>query len=117
MIDFGLARKFTDDGGKVIAARDKREFRGSTSYASIAAHQLEDLGERHFGSPCTREAPMHLAGIMRVLTQTFMSRPARRSMVMALHLSGDDRWYSALAECHWRPQRDTTLERGVLGGP
>ena len=45
VIDFGLARKFTSDDGSVIAARDKKEFRGSTSYASLAAHQLEDLGE------------------------------------------------------------------------
>lgn len=45
VIDFGLARKFTSHDGSVIAARDKKEFRGSTSYASLAAHQLEDLGE------------------------------------------------------------------------
>jgi len=45
VIDFGLARKFTSDDGCVVAARDKKEFRGSTSYASLAAHKLEDLGE------------------------------------------------------------------------
>ena len=53
VIDFGLARKFTTDDGSVIAARDKKEFRGSTSYASLAAHQLEDLGESRGGGRCT----------------------------------------------------------------
>ena len=44
MLDFGLARKFVDDDGTVIPQRDRKEFRGSTSYASVAAHKLEDLG-------------------------------------------------------------------------
>ena len=44
VLDFGLARRFVDDDGTVIPQRDKKEFRGSTSYASVAAHKLEDLG-------------------------------------------------------------------------
>ena len=44
MLDFGLARKFTDEEGSVMGPRDRKEFRGSTSYASVAAHKLQDLG-------------------------------------------------------------------------
>ena len=44
VLDFGLARRFVDDDGSVIPQRDMKEFRGSTSYASVAAHKLQDLG-------------------------------------------------------------------------
>ncbi len=50
VLDFGLARKFVDDDGTVIPQRDRKEFRGSTSYASVAAHKLEDLGARSWCS-------------------------------------------------------------------
>ena len=70
MIDFGLARKFVDDLGNVqskargaragraataahaawrarsAAQRAKAQFRGSSKYASIFAHQNEDQGRR-----------------------------------------------------------------------
>ena len=38
LIDFGLARKFTDDDVKVLAERDEATFRGTTTYASPHAH-------------------------------------------------------------------------------
>lgn len=44
--DFGIARKFIDEYGKIIPAReDFKEFRGSTTYASVHAHAKQDLGE------------------------------------------------------------------------
>ncbi len=62
VLDFGLARKFVDDDGTVIPQRDRKEFRGSTSYASVAAHKLEDLGTKPWCTvhcvdeslPCTK---------------------------------------------------------------
>jgi serine/threonine protein kinase len=43
--DFGIARKFVDDLSQVIPAReDFKEFRGSTTYASVHAHAKQDLG-------------------------------------------------------------------------
>lgn len=44
VIDFGLARRYVDEAGLVIPARADTAFRGSTTYASIAAHDGEDLG-------------------------------------------------------------------------
>ena len=44
VIDFGLARRYVDDGGMVLPARPDAAFRGSTTYASLAAHNGEDLG-------------------------------------------------------------------------
>ena len=68
MIDFGLARKFVDEQGNATgkaragvapwqqrrltrrarsaAQRPKAQFRGSSKYASIYAHQNEDQGRR-----------------------------------------------------------------------
>lgn len=43
MIDFGLARRYTDEAGQVLPARTEAAFRGSTTYASLAAHDGEDL--------------------------------------------------------------------------
>lgn len=45
VIDFGLARRYVDEGGLVLPARPDAAFRGSTTYASLAAHDGEDLGE------------------------------------------------------------------------
>jgi serine/threonine protein kinase len=45
IFDFGIARKFVDESNNVIPAReDFKEFRGSTTYASIHAHAKQDLG-------------------------------------------------------------------------
>lgn len=44
VIDFGLARRYVDDSGLVMPARAETAFRGSTTYASISAHDGEDLG-------------------------------------------------------------------------
>jgi len=46
VIDFGLARRYVDEGGLVLPARPDAAFRGSTTYASLAAHDGEDLGRR-----------------------------------------------------------------------
>ena len=43
VIDFGLARRYTDDSGAVLAQRPDASFRGSTTYASIHAH-MEQVG-------------------------------------------------------------------------
>jgi hypothetical protein len=44
IIDFGLARKYTNDSGGVLAERQGAAFRGSTAYASLFAHREQDLG-------------------------------------------------------------------------
>lgn len=46
IIDFGLARRYTDDAGDVLPERTDTAFRGSTTYASVFAHQEQDLGRR-----------------------------------------------------------------------
>mmetsp|Transcript_12 Transcript_12/g.20 ORF Transcript_12/g.20 Transcript_12/m.20 type:complete len:607 (-) Transcript_12:283-2103(-) len=46
IIDFGLARRFLDDSGEVLPARQDAAFRGSTTYASVHAHMDMDLGRR-----------------------------------------------------------------------
>ncbi|OUS45182.1 casein kinase [Ostreococcus tauri] len=46
LIDFGLARKFTDDDGKVLAERDEATFRGTTTYASPHAHAHKEQSAR-----------------------------------------------------------------------
>ena len=46
LIDFGLARKFTDDDGKVLAERDEATFRGTTTYASPHAHAQKEQSAR-----------------------------------------------------------------------
>lgn len=45
-IDFGLARRYVAPDGSVIPLRAEfKEFRGSTTYASVNAHKKMDLGE------------------------------------------------------------------------
>ena len=39
MLDFGLARKFTNANGEVRAARPQAGFRGTVRYASVNAHK------------------------------------------------------------------------------
>lgn len=46
LIDFGLARRFTDDAGQHAPPRPDAAFRGSTTYASVHAHRAEDLSRR-----------------------------------------------------------------------
>ncbi|CAF0792230.1 unnamed protein product [Adineta ricciae] len=46
ILDFGLARKYTDYGQHVRPARTEAGFRGTIRYASINAHNSRDLG-RH----------------------------------------------------------------------
>ena len=45
IVDFGLAKPYISKDGDIIDARDGyNEFRGSTNYASLKAHQREELG-------------------------------------------------------------------------
>ncbi|CAF1448579.1 unnamed protein product [Adineta steineri] len=46
MLDFGLARKYTNAEGNVRAARPQAGFRGTVRYASINAHKNREMG-RH----------------------------------------------------------------------
>ena len=46
IIDFGLARRYVDDNGVVLPEREGAGFRGSTTYASLNAHEDKDLGRR-----------------------------------------------------------------------
>lgn len=46
MLDFGLCRYFLSDDGSVKPARPKIGFRGTVRYASVAAHELQDLSRR-----------------------------------------------------------------------
>ncbi|CAF3399089.1 unnamed protein product [Rotaria sp. Silwood1] len=46
MLDFGLARKYTNAEGGVRAARPQAGFRGTVRYASINAHKNKEMG-RH----------------------------------------------------------------------
>lgn len=45
-IDFGLARRYVDENGIVMPERQDASFRGSTTYASVFAHDDKDLGRR-----------------------------------------------------------------------
>lgn len=46
ILDFGTARRFKTPEGELLQERQNyHEFRGSTSYASVNAHLLHDLGE------------------------------------------------------------------------
>ena len=48
IVDFGLAKPYISKEGEIVNARDGyNEFRGSTNYASIKAHQKEELGKSH----------------------------------------------------------------------
>eukprot|EP01130_Rhizamoeba_saxonica_P000192 TRINITY_DN10186_c0_g1_i1.p1 TRINITY_DN10186_c0_g1~~TRINITY_DN10186_c0_g1_i1.p1 ORF type:complete len:348 (-),score=67.78 TRINITY_DN10186_c0_g1_i1:15-1058(-) len=46
VIDFGLARRFVDNNGRIIPERSDTGFRGTPRYASINSHQCNDLGRR-----------------------------------------------------------------------
>jgi tau tubulin kinase len=46
LIDFGLARRYTDEAGSHLPQRSDASFRGSTTYASVHAHKDEDLSRR-----------------------------------------------------------------------
>ena len=46
LIDFGLARRYVDDNNDVLPEREAAGFRGSTTYASLNAHEDRDLGRR-----------------------------------------------------------------------
>ena len=44
VLDFGLSRRYLEDDGGVKEARETAEFRGTSRYASLAAHNCKDLG-------------------------------------------------------------------------
>ena len=46
LIDFGLARKFVDDDGNAIPERKDATFRGTTTYASVYAHEGKEQSAR-----------------------------------------------------------------------
>lgn len=49
IVDFGLAKPYISKEGEIIDAREGyNEFRGSTNYASIEAHQKKELGALPF---------------------------------------------------------------------
>ena len=122
VLDFGLARKFIDDDGAVLPQRDKKEFRGSTSYASVAAHKLEDLG----ASPCSSLLPANLIAALplpRTLIQSVsegsrtLLRAARRLVVVALRPCGDVGRDPAMAQIDCGPRRHAAREGGMRDKP
>ena len=44
MLDFGLARQYTNAAGEVRPARAAAGFRGTVRYASINAHKNKEMG-------------------------------------------------------------------------
>lgn len=46
MLDFGLARQFTNSNGEIRTPRTAAGFRGTVRYASLNAHQSKEMG-RH----------------------------------------------------------------------
>lgn len=48
MLDFGLARQYTNAAGEVRPARAAAGFRGTVRYASINAHKNKEMGEQWF---------------------------------------------------------------------
>jgi len=47
LVDFGLARKYLDNEGNVKSGRNvNANFRGTTKYASISAHEQNELGRK-----------------------------------------------------------------------
>ncbi|KFD52727.1 hypothetical protein M514_06383 [Trichuris suis] len=46
LFDFGLARKYVDAEGNLRPERDDIGFRGTVRYASLAAHEMQDLSRR-----------------------------------------------------------------------
>ena len=45
MLDFGLARQYTNAQGEVRPPRGAAGFRGTVRYASINAHKNKEMGE------------------------------------------------------------------------
>lgn len=45
MLDFGLARQYTNAAGEVRAPRGAAGFRGTVRYASINAHKNKEMGK------------------------------------------------------------------------
>lgn len=45
-MDFGLAKKHLDNGGNPVKQRNKADFRGTVSFASLNAHNGIDLSRR-----------------------------------------------------------------------
>ena len=48
MLDFGLARQYTNAAGEVRPPRGAAGFRGTVRYASINAHKNREMGESDF---------------------------------------------------------------------
>ena len=48
MLDFGLARQYTNANGEVRPARAAAGFRGTVRYASINAHKNKEMGKKTF---------------------------------------------------------------------
>ena len=46
IVDFGLAKRHIDRNGEIVPARETADFRGTSMYASLAAHRLQDLGPK-----------------------------------------------------------------------
>lgn len=46
VLDFGLARMWRDDGGKVVSPREDVGFRGTSNYASVVALRGQEQGPR-----------------------------------------------------------------------
>ena len=46
VLDFGQSRMYVDDRGGIRPAREAADFRGTSLYSSLHAHQLHDLGRR-----------------------------------------------------------------------
>ena len=56
MLDFGLARQYTNAAGEVRPPRGAAGFRGTVRYASVNAHKNREMGEHfffNFSSHCT----------------------------------------------------------------
>ncbi|VDK42447.1 unnamed protein product [Gongylonema pulchrum] len=50
IFDFGLSRFYKDKSGVMIPAKNHAGFRGTTRYASVRAHQKQELGSCFFFS-------------------------------------------------------------------
>lgn len=46
IVDFGLARRVHDENGQLKVERSSADFRGSSLYASVRAHRLQDLSRK-----------------------------------------------------------------------
>ena len=57
MLDFGLARQYTNAAGEVRPPRGAAGFRGTVRYASINAHKNKEMGKEEC---CHYEAIIHI---------------------------------------------------------